>query len=809
MGIESGSGNSEVQNQEIQQSNNEQNEINQAEHQRSGEELEGNSTIDNEGERKQIDGADREDSLKDEPQGLDNDDSIEDENQASPEETEREIPEQNQNSLDANDKIEDESNEAGVQENNNEIADSLENEDNIEDPKTEDEPDDGLEQEDSLEDADTIEDETDDSGDDESLDNDDLIEDETEGKNLEGKSKDESSEECGDETELVDESTNDTENEAESVDESIGEVEGETKLTDESADEADEETESVDEADDEVELIDKNTDVATGNASDITEDAGNDSESNNVNSEGTNQVSENVDENNSNSEGTERVDAEKNTFFENASYHQGQNDLGALGTCGPTSIANSLNRVSGTSEYTENKVLHNAMDNNLCHKSDNPYSCGGTTTRDVVNIIDNVKIPESDIHTEVYEYDKALSVDQLADRIDNPGTVAMVGVDSATLWDRRGDVATSGLFQHTDAPSDHWITVDSPIRDENGSVTGFNVIDSGGGVDYVDRDKFESMYMGDAGHTVSDLTAILISNEGEASNSYYGGEGIERTSDYKGSAIESDGGDPPTTKTFDNGNDTEKMAKLSFEEKFAEKRDSWVDDDKAKSFIETSDTYAQKSVDSGACSSKEEYYKMYKSGNYRYEKDFVDKIKEPYLEEGASSLVSNRDVINAFDNPRCQSTIGRQEHGNFVTSMKEDNALIYDTSGLLKNTETIEQIKGVDPGKYDGGVYQYSYDSTFVNDCENKGLIRTVNGDNPGSNSLNIPGCQTWSGEHTEYSESELLMPSIDVSGYKSEDVFNTIRENGYFEINCPTVVSEDGARVQVNGTFRITRLGE
>lgn len=248
---------------------------------------------------------------------------------------------------------------------------------------------------------------------------------------------------------------------------------------------------------------------------------------------------------------------------------------------------------------------------------------------------------------------------------------------------------------------------------------------------------------------------------------------------------------------------------MSFDEKFVEKRDSWVDDDKAKEFIDTSDMYAQKAVDSGACSSKEDFYKMYESGDYSYEKDFVDKVKEPYLESGASSLVSNRDVINAFDNPRCQSTIGRQEYGNFVTSMKEDNALIYDTSGGLKNKETIEQIKGVDPGKYDAGVYQYSYDSMFVNDCENKGLIRTVKGDNPGSNSLNIPGCQTWAGEHSEYSESELLMPSIDVSGYNSEDVFKAIDEKGYFEIQNPTVVTEDGTRVQVNGIFRINRLGE
>ena len=58
MGIEGSSSNNEVQNQEINQSTNEQIEQNQAEHQRSGEELEGNSTIDNEGERKQIEGKD-------------------------------------------------------------------------------------------------------------------------------------------------------------------------------------------------------------------------------------------------------------------------------------------------------------------------------------------------------------------------------------------------------------------------------------------------------------------------------------------------------------------------------------------------------------------------------------------------------------------------------------------------------------------------------------------------------------------------------------------------------------------------------
>jgi len=222
---------------------------------------------------------------------------------------------------------------------------------------------------------------------------------------------------------------------------------------------------------------------------------------------------ENVDKALEDFEDEETEKAEKTAIFENVSYKQGQNDLGAYGTCGPTSIANSLNRVTGTSDFTENDVLHTAMDHDLCSKSDDPFARGGTTTKDVVTIIDNVKGPESNIQTEVYEYDNALSVEELADRLDDPKTVAMVGVDSATLWDERGDVSGTGLFQNNDAPSDHWITVDSPERDEDGNIIGFNVIDSGGGVDFVDKEKFESMYKGDDNHKVSDPTVIIISNQ--------------------------------------------------------------------------------------------------------------------------------------------------------------------------------------------------------------------------------------------------------------------------------------------------------
>ena len=133
MGIEGSSSNNEVQNQEINQSTNEQIEQNQAEHQRSGEELEGNSTIDNEGERKQIEGKDdATESSEGESSQLDNEDSIEnDTSQEQPTERESVSPEQQ---LDTQDMIEgDTSSVDEMSENAQEITDSLDLEDSIED----------------------------------------------------------------------------------------------------------------------------------------------------------------------------------------------------------------------------------------------------------------------------------------------------------------------------------------------------------------------------------------------------------------------------------------------------------------------------------------------------------------------------------------------------------------------------------------------------------------------------------------------------------------------------------------------------
>ena len=225
MGIEGGS-NSEVQNQEINQANNEQNEINQAEHQRSGEELEGNSTIDNEGERKQIEGKDdATESAEDESSQLDKEDNIEDDpNTEQPPESDNVAPEQQ---LDNQDTIEsDPSGADEMGEDNNETVDSLDNDDEIEDAEdlddnqdsTEGDIQDSLDAEDSI-DSDDTDDlvEEDDNNEQDPLDSEDSIEDdgEEESESPEGEKETENPE-GGEESETPEKETENPEDGEES-----------------------------------------------------------------------------------------------------------------------------------------------------------------------------------------------------------------------------------------------------------------------------------------------------------------------------------------------------------------------------------------------------------------------------------------------------------------------------------------------------------------------------------------------------------------------------------------------------------------
>ena len=197
----------------------------------------------------------------------------------------------------------------------------------------------------------------------------------------------------------------------------------------------------------------------------------------------------------------------KDYYDNGAFYDQGANEYGFEGTCGPTSQANAINRLLGTNELTENKVLTIAIDNDLCCTTGEPGACGGTTTDQFMELYNKVNEQIGDkIDVKLYEYDNALGVESVAECLEN-GNVINVAVDSDTLWDR-ADYGYSG-----EKYSDHWITVTGVQRDGDGNIAGFKIIDSGGGEGYVDVDKYERMCFGDGDRKILDPTVIVVSKK--------------------------------------------------------------------------------------------------------------------------------------------------------------------------------------------------------------------------------------------------------------------------------------------------------
>ena len=145
MGIEGSSDNNEIQSQEINQVNNEQIEQNNADHQRSGQQLEANPTIDNEGERKQIEGkddAENNDAPENKGKDLDNNSSIEGDQPNAEQQNQADVHTTDAQNLDNQSVIDSaETGAEGSEElnNNDEIKDSLDNQNTIGE-ETEQEP---------------------------------------------------------------------------------------------------------------------------------------------------------------------------------------------------------------------------------------------------------------------------------------------------------------------------------------------------------------------------------------------------------------------------------------------------------------------------------------------------------------------------------------------------------------------------------------------------------------------------------------------------------------------------------------------
>ena len=254
-----------------------------------------------------------------------------------------------------------------------------------------------------------------------------------------------------------------------------------------------------------------------------------------------------------------------------------------------------------------------------------------------------------------------------------------------------------------------------------------------------------------------------------------------------------------------------KKATFAKFDELASRETSWNTAEKQAAFKETFDMYAERAVREGAVPNKETFYKMYEARQYDYPDVYKDAIKQPYLESGASSVV-NGQSIEDFVFGEKGSSVGRVTQdgigqGNFATSIVEDSVLLYDKNGALKSGHEIATVKGVSENTYKSGIYQYEYSPELVRNMDKAGLIQFPNGDTPGSSSLNIPGAKTWAGSDIKMSESELLMPSIDMKGHSYDDFLSAIERQGYYEIKNPRVYKPGTNETeQVEGIFRINQ---
>lgn len=179
---------------------------------------------------------------------------------------------------------------------------------------------------------------------------------------------------------------------------------------------------------------------------------------------------------------------EKYPVYDNVSYIQGKNDLGAVDTCVPAALANFLNLITGTNNYSEQYMIDN------CKYCDFTEENGTVKTlftwneaevmREVKKYInENPGITYKDYVCRHKGCDKARKTAEKFNEI-----MATDGVIGAAAFTE----ISTGMIWH-DNPNNilinHVITIAGPIY-EDGELIGFSVVDTGSGYNFISAEDF-------------------------------------------------------------------------------------------------------------------------------------------------------------------------------------------------------------------------------------------------------------------------------------------------------------------------------
>ena len=180
---------------------------------------------------------------------------------------------------------------------------------------------------------------------------------------------------------------------------------------------------------------------------------------------------------------------------ENLDYAQGDNPYGATGCCGLVSSSNFLNMCG--IETSEDEIVGYALENGLCNYSvfAPAESNGGTNDMQIEAVIEAHGVPVT-----TYEIGWGGSVEDIADAIDD-GRAVTIGINAGYLWNESSSIG--------DGSANHQITVTGAVRDDDGSVVGLVICDSGRGLES-DASRVVSMEeLAMCYETVPGATAII------------------------------------------------------------------------------------------------------------------------------------------------------------------------------------------------------------------------------------------------------------------------------------------------------------
>ena len=205
--------------------------------------------------------------------------------------------------------------------------------------------------------------------------------------------------------------------------------------------------------------------------------------------------------------------------FENVSYRQGQNKYGALGTCMQTSIANAMNLISNTSDYSEEFVLDFCLEKGYCRIAKNPDGEKSVYIDGMSSLLhdlcfymnqfddtysywgDYMSILQSNTSPMVaanYTARRLLDMNKIFTSMSNDKfdryTVFLMFVNSDAMFYDTDFDSWSFYDMETrtfdlDGKYDHMILVQSPVINEDGTLKGFVIVDSGGINNYIDAEK--------------------------------------------------------------------------------------------------------------------------------------------------------------------------------------------------------------------------------------------------------------------------------------------------------------------------------